>query len=167
VAGLPEGEFWRFSVAFYARPGVADACLTLQDREGADVNLLLLALWLGSRGHRLRVSTGRRLAKLARDWQVPIVAPLRRVRRRLKQRTELPWPEPIAAWRSELARVELGMEQVEQLLLEAAVGLHEEAAADPAAIRANLAALGLGRLLDTPEMQTLLRTTAAAAVTAP
>lgn len=41
-------EFWEFSLAAYARPGVADACLSLQDRHGCEVNLLLLCLWLAS-----------------------------------------------------------------------------------------------------------------------
>lgn len=44
----PENPFWRFSCAVYAAPGVAQACLELQDTHGADVNLLLLAAWLGA-----------------------------------------------------------------------------------------------------------------------
>ncbi len=155
--GLPDGAFWRFSLDFYGRPEVADACIALQDREDADVNLVLLGLWLGICGHRLSVGKGRRLARLARDWQEPIVAPLRRVRRRLKQRSDLPWPAPLAAWRNDLARVELGLEQVEQLLLEAAVGPVEPAVPDPLTVHVNLAALGLARLLESTEMQTLLR----------
>src|SRR5436190_572701 len=39
--------FWRFSLAFYARPGVAQALIALQDRSGRDVNLTLFGLWLG------------------------------------------------------------------------------------------------------------------------
>ena len=46
---LPESIFWQYSIVFYARPGVAAACLALQDREKADVNLILLAFWLASR----------------------------------------------------------------------------------------------------------------------
>jgi uncharacterized protein (TIGR02444 family) len=167
VNELPDGTFWRFSVAFYAQPGVAQACLALQDRSGADVNLVLLALWLGRQGHRLGAGPGRQLARLARGWQDPVVAPLRAVRRHLKRRADLPWPEPVAAWRSELARIELGLEQVEQLLLEAAVGTVTPAPADAAAMRANLTALGLGRLLDAPEFETLLRTAAAAGLAGP
>jgi uncharacterized protein (TIGR02444 family) len=162
VNGLPDGAFWRFSVDFYARPGVAEACLALQERSGADVNLVLLALWLGLQGHRLGAGPGRRLARLARDWQDPVIAPLRAVRRHLKRRADLPWPEPVAAWRAELAGIELGLEQVEQLLLEAAVGTVSPAPADAAAMRANLTALELDRLLDAPELETLLRTAAAA-----
>ena len=45
-----DSAFWRFSLELYARDGVPAACLALQDREGADVNLVLLALWLGESG---------------------------------------------------------------------------------------------------------------------
>ncbi len=42
--------FWRFSLALYGRPGVADSCLKLQDEAGADVNLLLLGFWRAEQG---------------------------------------------------------------------------------------------------------------------
>ena len=45
--------FWRFSLVFYERPGVADALIALQDRGGFDVNLILFALWLGISGRGL------------------------------------------------------------------------------------------------------------------
>jgi uncharacterized protein (TIGR02444 family) len=41
---------WRFSLAIYARPGVAPACLVLQDQHGRDVNLVLFCCWLGASG---------------------------------------------------------------------------------------------------------------------
>ena len=45
---------WRFSLAFYARPAVAEALIALQDRAGCDVNVILFALWRGLvHGHRL------------------------------------------------------------------------------------------------------------------
>ncbi len=48
---LPGAEqFWQFSEQHYARPGVAQACLQLQDEHGANVNLLLLLLMLEERG---------------------------------------------------------------------------------------------------------------------
>src|SRR5262249_61577740 len=37
--------FWRFSLRFYRQPEVADACITLQEKAGVDVNLLLFLLW--------------------------------------------------------------------------------------------------------------------------
>jgi uncharacterized protein (TIGR02444 family) len=39
--------FWDFSVRTYGRPGVAEACLALQNRDGADVNMLMFAAWYG------------------------------------------------------------------------------------------------------------------------
>ncbi len=43
-------EFWRFALGFYARPGVAPACLELQDRHGKDVLIALFACWVGISG---------------------------------------------------------------------------------------------------------------------
>jgi uncharacterized protein (TIGR02444 family) len=159
-AELPASAFWRFSLHLHGRPGVAPACLALQDRHGADVNLVLLALWLGTQGHRLDAAAGARLARLARRWQDPLVAPLRQVRRGLKRRcrtTTLPWPDAVEDLRRRLADVELGLEQVEQLLLEDAVGEIAAASPDEAAARHNLGALGLGRLAEIDEAEFLLR----------
>ena len=159
-AELPTSAFWRFSLALYARPGVAPACLALQDRHGADVNLLLLALWLGTSGHRLDAPAGAHIARLAADWQQPIVAPLRQVRRRLKQgrgAPGLPWPDAMALWRGRLAEIELAFEQAEQLLLEAAAGPLTSGRPDQVAALHNLSALGLEALLPTAEVALLLR----------
>jgi uncharacterized protein (TIGR02444 family) len=38
-------EFWLFSLYFYDRPKVADACLQLQNNYQVNVNVLLLTLW--------------------------------------------------------------------------------------------------------------------------
>lgn len=167
-AELPTSPFWRFSLVFYARPGVAPACLALQDRHGADVNLLLLALWLGTLGHRLDALAGTHIARLAADWQQPIVMPLRQVRRRLKQghgAPELPWPDAIALWRSRLAEVEVAFEQAEQLLLEAAAGPVTSGGPNQAAALLNLSALGLEPLVRTAEVALLLRAAFTDAIT--
>ncbi|MEL6362155.1 MAG: TIGR02444 family protein [Pseudomonadota bacterium] len=41
--------FWDWSLSTYSRPGVADQLIALQDRYGANVNLILWCLWLGGR----------------------------------------------------------------------------------------------------------------------
>src|SRR5260370_34167109 len=90
-----DGEaFWRFSLALYARPGVADVLIAIQDRAARDVNLILFGLWLGvSRGCRL--TTGELAG--AEAAIAPIAgmagAPLRRLRRELKA---APHPDPAA-----------------------------------------------------------------------
>lgn len=82
---LPEvedaGAFWRFSLEVYSRPGVADACLGLQDRRGADVNVLLMILWRARRGRVLDDATLGRLGAVSRDWQAQVVGPVRHARR--------------------------------------------------------------------------------------
>ncbi|MEM6293558.1 MAG: TIGR02444 family protein [Myxococcota bacterium] len=41
---------WEFSLAHYRTPGVAAACLRLQDEHGFDVNVALACLWHEGRG---------------------------------------------------------------------------------------------------------------------
>jgi len=73
-----------FAVALYARPGVAAACLHLQDRHGVDVPLLLALVWHGASGRgvpgRVRAAAWRRSV---RRWR-RVVGPLRAARRALK-----------------------------------------------------------------------------------
>src|SRR5262249_13030048 len=79
------GAFWRFSTAFYERPGVAEALIALQDRDGFDVNLVLFALWLGISGRR--APDGDLLASAvgaAGTLRSEIVDPLRGLRRKLR-----------------------------------------------------------------------------------
>lgn len=77
--------FWRFTLAFYQRPGVSDALIALQDRDGFDVNLVLFALWLGISGRGAlggdALAAAERAAGTIRS---EIVEPLRRLRRKLR-----------------------------------------------------------------------------------
>ena len=75
---------WRFSLAFYARPGVSGALIALQDRAGCDVNLMLFALWLGVSGRsRLSKEELAIASRIARPIGADIVEPLRMLRRKL------------------------------------------------------------------------------------
>jgi uncharacterized protein (TIGR02444 family) len=79
-----DGEaFWRYSLAFYAQPGVAPALIALQDRDGCEVNLLLFALWLGIVRHRAIDEADVAAAKAAIDRLRQSVVELRGLRRRL------------------------------------------------------------------------------------
>lgn len=109
------GSFWAWSVEIYARPGVAEACLALQDLRGVDVNLLLLGLWLATRGRTLPPETAATLAEQAATWQREVVRPLRDVRRGLKRREGDP---AVAALRREVAAVEQAAERLAQTELE-------------------------------------------------
>jgi uncharacterized protein (TIGR02444 family) len=77
---------WSFSEAFYARPGVAAACLALQDRHGHDVNQLLYGCWIGLSGRgRLAPADLARAAEVAEPWRRAVIEPLRAARRAIKE----------------------------------------------------------------------------------
>ena len=68
--------FWQFSGGVYARRGVAEACLALQERHRLDVNLLLFCAWAGCNGRRLDGGDLGLLRSVARPWHDQVVAPL-------------------------------------------------------------------------------------------
>jgi len=72
---------WDWAVASYGRPGVAEACLALQDDHGQNVPLLLWTVWSTAQGRRPDPAAG---GALARRWEDEAVGPLRRLRRALK-----------------------------------------------------------------------------------
>jgi uncharacterized protein (TIGR02444 family) len=110
--------FWRFSLRTYRAPGVQEACLALQDRCGADVNLLLFCGWTGRDGRALDPAS--LLCAIGRvgPWQSEVIAPLRLARRGLKRQAA---DVPVAAWaaplRQRVLALELELERVEQSLL--------------------------------------------------
>jgi uncharacterized protein (TIGR02444 family) len=157
----PASALWDYAVALYASPGVAAACLALQDRRGADVNLLLLACWLGATGREPDAGRIAEVLEQAEAWQEGLVRPLREARRRLKA-VLLTLDEllrlPLAAARADLASVELALERGELLVLESVT---EDAAADPVRRGRVLAARMLWHLVaispdDDPALRALL-----------
>ncbi len=75
---------WDFSLACYAHAGVADACLRLQDEQGANVNLLLWSVWLEQRGLVLDAARLHSAQARIQRWDEYYVLPLRQLRRRMK-----------------------------------------------------------------------------------
>lgn len=114
---MPPSPFWRFSLRTYRAAGVQEACLALQERCGADVNLLLFCGWTGRQGRLLDEQELRSAIDCVGAWQSEIIAPLRRARRAMKQ----PAGELAAALapplRRRLALIELDLERAEQALL--------------------------------------------------
>jgi len=74
---------WAF--AAYERPGVQEACLELQDRHEMDVVALLWCVWVGEHHGSVEAEVMGRVVGEIAGWQAEVVAPLRAVRRRLKQ----------------------------------------------------------------------------------
>ncbi len=114
---FPPSRFWDFSATLYARPGIAAACLRLQDRHGADVNLLLFAVWAAARGVTLDREAFRAAGQAVAGWQAAVVRPLRLLRRDLKMDPHGASPDLAEIVRDRIKAAELDAEHVEQLIL--------------------------------------------------
>jgi uncharacterized protein (TIGR02444 family) len=117
---MQDTSFWSFSLRFYSQPDVGNACLDLQDRFGADVNIVLYGLWQAYRGRRLSDGDVRNVIDFVGPWQVNVVRPLRAVRRFLK--TPAPgWPSrDIDLLRQRVKAEELQAEHLQQTTMEKA-----------------------------------------------
>jgi uncharacterized protein (TIGR02444 family) len=134
--------FWRFSLGFYRQPGVADACIALQDGCGVDVNILLFFLWLATARRRVPPAAAKALCAKVGPWRDDVVVPLRTVRRRLKDGSSLVEGDSAELFRTRIKAVELESERLQQEAMFAlAAGLETDSAATvEAAARANVGA---------------------------
>ena len=109
-----ESPFWRFSLALYARPGVAEACVDLQDRHGVDVNVLLFLLWLAATGRRLSAGEVKAVDDRVDAWRAAAVVPLRALRRKLKGHSSLGNDDAVEELRIRIKSIELDAERLQQ-----------------------------------------------------
>lgn len=135
MSGLefPDDPFWDWSLAIYARPGVAPACIALQERRGIDVNLLLFCCWAAGRREPLQVAELDRIVAEVDIWHRKAVRPLRTVRRKLKEIEVSAPAELVDAVRQRVASVELDAEHVEQIMLSRHAGQAMTTAAETSA----------------------------------
>jgi uncharacterized protein (TIGR02444 family) len=133
-------SFWTFSLSFYSQPEIGEICLDLQDRFGADVNIVLYGLWQAHRGRRLSESDVRAVIEFAVSWQKNVVEPLRNIRRFLK----IPpsgWPsQEVNLLRQHVKAEELQAEHLQQNAMEAALVSLGEPDASARAAMSNLEA---------------------------
>jgi len=122
------GRLWDWAVAAYARPGVADTCLELQDLYGQNAPLLLWAAWAAAQGRAPDEEALEAAADTARAWEDAAIKPLRAVRRTMK--TPIPDVDDAAreAVREQVKTVEL---QAERRLLEGLEPLAPEPSGAP------------------------------------
>jgi uncharacterized protein (TIGR02444 family) len=136
-----EADGWAFALELYARPGVADACLKLQNEAGVDVMIFLTVVFAAV---KLRISLTpaeiRALDEACRPWREQIVWPLRAIRAGLKTG---PLPAPNSEteqFRSKIKSVELAAERLQNQLLAECLPLRppERDAVDPQELRSVL-----------------------------
>lgn len=114
-------SLWNFSVHTYGKPGVADACLALQDRHGLDVNVLLFCCWFGRTRGLVDEPLWDRVLAFSEPWADNVVRPLRTVRTWMK-RTGCAQPDvsndACMMLREEIKRIELKTEQLQENTLQ-------------------------------------------------
>ncbi|CAN7643422.1 TIGR02444 family protein [Phenylobacterium sp. LjRoot225] len=109
---------WDWMLAAYARPGVPETCLTLQDEFGQNTSVLLWAAW----ARPADAGVFETATRVAQTWDQTTLHPLRAVRRALKA----PFP-PVAdaareGLREDVKAAELRAERVLVETLEALSG---------------------------------------------
>jgi uncharacterized protein (TIGR02444 family) len=113
-----EADSWAFALTIYARPGVADACLALQNEAGVDVMLLLMATFAAvKRRILLTPDEIKAMDEACRPWREQVVWRLRAIRSELKTG---PRPAPTSKtepFRSKIKALELEAERLENQLL--------------------------------------------------
>jgi uncharacterized protein (TIGR02444 family) len=113
-----EAESWAFALALYARPGVAEACLTLQNEGRVDVMLLLMATFAAVK-HRILLTADeiKALDEACRPWREQIVQRLRGIRQELKIGPRPAPNEATEQFRSKIKALELEAERFENRIL--------------------------------------------------
>jgi uncharacterized protein (TIGR02444 family) len=111
-------EFWSFSLEFYARPGISERLIDLQDRFGVDANVVMFCCWCGVSG-RPPIDEAQLREAMAQTgvWQSDVVQRLRSLRRDMKAGIDgvsLSDSNPV---REEIKRLEIECERIEQVSL--------------------------------------------------
>ena len=113
-----DAESWAFALALYARPGVAEACLTLQSEADVDVMLLVIATFAAVK-HRTLLTPDEigALDAACRPWREQIVRNLRTIRSKLKTGPRPAPDDDTEQFRSKVKALELEAEKLEGKLL--------------------------------------------------
>lgn len=131
--------FWDFTLKLYGKPGVSPALIGLQDRLGADVNLLLFCCWAASRGLELSEADLAAADAAVRDWREQVVEPLRGIRNRIKAGIRGGVPTDAGmAYRKRVLELEIAGEEAAQHAIAAAASGGKAEGAPSAAARRSL-----------------------------
>ena len=72
---VSKSPFWQFSIKFYAVPGVAEACIALQDQAKVDVNILFYLLWNATQGRAFNAADVTEIERRIGPWRDIAVVP--------------------------------------------------------------------------------------------
>lgn len=83
---LPSHSFWQFSIDLYRNRDVENACLSLQNRHGLNVNLILFCCWAASESYgRLEKNDFHKAFAAINRWHEMVTLELRKLRRMVKK----------------------------------------------------------------------------------
>ena len=110
-------EFWEFALARYARPGVAQCCVALQDEHGANVMLLLYCAWRAQGGECVRGAALRQAMARLEPLDRHLVRPLRAARRAIRRAADALGSPALGVGADRLMQAELAAERRQAGLL--------------------------------------------------
>jgi uncharacterized protein (TIGR02444 family) len=113
--------FWDFSVRTYRTESVPDACLSLQNDYGADVNMLLYCCWIGAHLGKFDADLFAQASNFSTQWAGNVVIPLRSARTWMKKTGcdgEIVATDDCMQLREEIKTVEFACEKMQQQVLE-------------------------------------------------
>jgi uncharacterized protein (TIGR02444 family) len=111
---VSKSPFWQFSIKFYAVPGVAEACIALQDQAKVDVNILFYLLWNAMQGRAFNAADVTEIEHRIGPWREMAVIPVRNIRRELKTPPSVMAAEAAESLRTRIKAVELEAERLQQ-----------------------------------------------------
>lgn len=118
VAMKLDNQLWHFAVDFYGRPGVSEACLTMQNEAKLDVANLIAVIYADiALQQPLSATEIGQLCDLTSTWHISVVLPLREVRTSLKDPTA-GFPSEKEALRERVKANELKAEQLQLRMVE-------------------------------------------------
>jgi uncharacterized protein (TIGR02444 family) len=122
---FPESKFWDFSINTYQSGAVESACLQLQNKHPADINIILYCCWAGQNHIGLLHKDVKKLIATTRPWQTTILKPLRDARKTMKQHIIAMPADMLEQTLTNLTEMELNAERMSQLALEKAIKLND------------------------------------------
>jgi len=120
--------FWDFSVRTYRTPGVPEACLSLQNDYGADVNMVLYCCWIGAHVGEFGRELFTEACDFSAQWADQVVVPLRSARTWMKHsgcELETVPTDACMELRETIKSVEFASEKLQQQVLESLVSINQ------------------------------------------
>lgn len=117
--GRDNRGLWPFTLDLYARPGVQDAVIALQENQGADVNVLFYCTWCAATGRSsLDAASFDKVESRIARWRQEVTKPLRRLRVHIKTHPDLLALQEAAEARSKILEAEIESERIAQIAIE-------------------------------------------------